>query len=689
MEALFLNVVNLSLTSCWFILAVLVLRFLLKKAPAWVNCLLWGFAGFRLVCPFSIKSALSLIPSAKPLTDDIIYTSSPQIQSGIPSVDKIVNPALASYFPPDPVASINQTQLLSFIFSRIWLLVMACMILYALRSYLRLKNRLSTATLLQDNVKQSEKIDSPFVLGFIQPTIYLPYHMDDAYIQHVIAHEQAHIRRLDHLWKYIGFILLSVHWFNPFVWIAYHLFCRDIEVACDEKVIKTLTIDDRRAYSTALLHCSLHRNRISACPLAFGEVGVKERIKNVMNYKKPSFWITLSAIILCMICAICLLTDPKTDVVGSADLSKNSSSSGDSNTNPSGTFDSQAASSESTDTSMQTQESEVQIYWTKAIDDYTVSLQDGIADQTLEVHVEKDGKNWNVLTLDISYDFESVEEIMIDTFEGILGHDGFRIYKHSSMPYSSVTYYIGVAKTPIYLADTMGEFQFPDTNDYSVDLDGDGCMELISDILYVADGAMNTSIYHWNGHSVEIYSGTDVMEAAEPPYYIIWANSFGAQYLPNTNQIRAWHWDSKTAGPVMGEYDIDLPALKQYIAERASSSENRNPSDGSMTSEIYSEESALDMLRTHLILAYEIVYGPYTPSDEPLPEQPIRDAEYLRRLIPKLYVKEETDQYYIIPVIWDFWVDKYTGEIFKFYNGIDPMLIPFDYSDPNALSFAG
>ena len=310
MEAVFLKLVNLSISAGWLVLAVLVLRLVFRKAPRWTFCLLWALVALRLVCPFSLESALSLIPSAQTLPPEILYTATPQINSGIPAINSAVNPVLGQSMAPAPGASANPTQVWSFILSCIWMAGMAAMVLYALLSYWRLRRQLATATLLWENIKQSEYVDSPFVLGLFRPVIYLPYGMEEGDRAYVVAHERAHIRRKDHWWKPLGFLLLSVYWFNPLLWLAYVLLCRDIEGACDEKVIRKMGLEDRRGYSTALLNCSVHRRSIAACPLAFGEVGVKERVKSVMNYKKPAFWLVVAALAACGAAAVCFLTNP-------------------------------------------------------------------------------------------------------------------------------------------------------------------------------------------------------------------------------------------------------------------------------------------------------------------------------------------------------------------------------------------
>lgn len=310
MEELFLSVVNLSLTAGWLVLAVLALRLLLQKAPRWSFCLLWGLVALRLVCPFSPESPFSLIPSAQPLPQDILSTAAPRIQSGIPALNSAVNPILQEALAPAAGASATPTQVWSFLLSRIWLAGMAGLLLYALVSTLLLKRRLATATLLDGNVKQSERVASPFVLGLFRPVIYLPYHVPEQDMIYVLAHERTHIRRLDHWWKLLGYVLLSIYWFHPLMWVAYVLFCRDLEGACDEKVVRTFDQQARKGYSTALLNCSIRRRPAAPCPLAFGEAGVKSRVKAVMGYKKPAFWIVVIALIACVIAALCFLTNP-------------------------------------------------------------------------------------------------------------------------------------------------------------------------------------------------------------------------------------------------------------------------------------------------------------------------------------------------------------------------------------------
>ena len=315
MSELFLEIVNRSIAASWIVIAVLILRFCLKKAPKWVNVLLWGIVAVRLIFPFSIESALSLIPSAETVSPSIMMETAPSVQTGVPALDQVINPVIDHSLSPAPGASANPLQIWIPVLTVIWLLGVAALFLYSAVSYRRLRRRVCEAVILRDNIYQSENVCSPFVLGIIQPKIYLPYSVDSGALAYVIAHEQAHIRRGDHWWKPLGFLLLTVHWFNPLLWLGYILLCRDIELACDEKVIREMGSEQRADYTQALVSCSVSRRSIAACPLAFGEVGIKERVKSVMNYKKPAFWIVLASVVVCAVAAVCFLTNPKTEQI--------------------------------------------------------------------------------------------------------------------------------------------------------------------------------------------------------------------------------------------------------------------------------------------------------------------------------------------------------------------------------------
>ena len=311
MTDIFLGFLNRSLAAGILILAVVLVRLVFKKAPRWLLCALWALAAVRLVCPVSIESVLSLIPSAEPVQPEIIVSAQPAITSGIPAVDAIVNPPLAAAFTPSPAQSANPLQIWTFVAACVWLAGIAALLLYAAVSALRLRLRVRTAVRLEGKVYQSEFVSSPFILGVIRPRIYLPFGLEAGAQAMVLAHERAHLRRGDQLWKPLGYLILTAYWFNPLCWLAYILFCRDIEAACDEKVVRELGEGCKAAYSRALLACSVPRKLITACPLAFGETGVKSRIKSVLNYKKPAFWLVLAAVLVSAAVAVCFLTDPK------------------------------------------------------------------------------------------------------------------------------------------------------------------------------------------------------------------------------------------------------------------------------------------------------------------------------------------------------------------------------------------
>lgn len=313
MDDVFLKLVNLSISASWLILAVLVLRVVLKKAPKWVMPLLWGVVALRLVCLFSIESALSLIPSAETIPSEIVTETREPVLYEQATLDIVTNPTLPSAAEVPVGVSRQQAQVDFNIYSVLWLAGMAALLVHALVSAGKLKKKLATAILLRDNIYESEFVDSPFVFGVVQPNIYLPMHMDEGTAAHVIAHERAHLARRDHWWKVLGYLVLALHWFNPLVWVAYILFCRDIELACDERVVKGLDGAARADYSQALLSCAAPKRAVAACPLAFGEGNIKTRVKSALHYKKPAFWVAAAAVLAVVIMAVCFLTNPKSE----------------------------------------------------------------------------------------------------------------------------------------------------------------------------------------------------------------------------------------------------------------------------------------------------------------------------------------------------------------------------------------
>lgn len=314
MEAIFLKILNMSITASWLVLAIVILRLILKKAPKAISVFMWALVGVRLICPFSFESILSLIPSAETVPQDIIYSEAPAIHSGVPIFNSTVNPIISENLAPEVGASVNPMQIIAFVASVVWIVGIVAMVLYTVISYFRIHRKVREAVPYQDNIWLCDHIDTPFILGVIRPRIYLPSNMNEQDIEYVIAHEKAHLKRHDHWWKPLGFLLLVVYWFNPILWIAYILLCKDIELACDEKVIKDMGTEIKKPYSEALINCSVPRKMISACPLAFGEVGVKGRVKSVLNYKKPAFWIIVVAVVASIVVAVCFLTNPKQDI---------------------------------------------------------------------------------------------------------------------------------------------------------------------------------------------------------------------------------------------------------------------------------------------------------------------------------------------------------------------------------------
>ncbi len=308
MSAVFLKLFNMSITASWLILFVLLVRIILKKAPNWTKCMLWGFVGLRLVFPFSIESVLSLVPSAEIIPpSNMLSTAPPQIDSGFSTINQVVNPYITETYAEHG----NQFPSLISVFSVIWVIGLAIMLIYGVISYSTLYVKVRVSIKYKEKIYLCDNIDSPFILGVVKPKIYIPSGYSDEQMEHIIAHEKSHLKRKDHWWKPLGFALLSVYWFNPLIWIAYVLLCRDIELACDEKVIKDMGNADMKGYSETLLNCSSTHRRVLVCPLAFGEISVKGRVKAMLNYKKPAFWVVAVAVTSCVIIATCFLTNPQ------------------------------------------------------------------------------------------------------------------------------------------------------------------------------------------------------------------------------------------------------------------------------------------------------------------------------------------------------------------------------------------
>lgn len=310
MDTVFIKLVNMSITAGWLVLAVLILRLLLKSAPKWIRCILWGFVAVRLLIPIFPTSTFSLIPSANSIPQTILMTHTPSIQTGFSLLDQAVNPFITTSLAPKVGESVNPIQILYTVLLFIWILGIIAILTYALISYIRIYKKIQAGIHLEENIWLCDRISTPFVLGTFHPYIYIPTSVSAKDRKYVIYHEKAHIKRNDHLFKLLGFLLLAIYWINPLLWVAYIFFCRDMELACDEKVLRQFGTQIKKPYSNALINCSVSCKIISACPLTFSETGVKERIKEILHYKKPTLWIILAAILVCLVTALCGLTNP-------------------------------------------------------------------------------------------------------------------------------------------------------------------------------------------------------------------------------------------------------------------------------------------------------------------------------------------------------------------------------------------
>lgn len=335
MGDIFLKLLNMSITAGWLILAVLCIRLIFKKIPKWVSCLLWGVVAIRLICPFSIESRFSILPSAEPIRSSTVVEG--EVQNYIPSIDShltivenTINPMLTESFAYNESDSAAPLQVVTYAAGFVWCCGMLLLVICAMVSAIRLHMLVREAVCVKDRIYICDAVKSPFILGIIRPQVYLPSALNEKEMNYIVAHESAHLKRKDHWWKALGYLLLCIYWFHPLCWAAYALFCKDIELACDEKVAKDMTFDEKKEYSKVLLSCARQRSLIMVCPLAFGEVGVKERVKSVLNYKKPALWIMIAAAAVLVILAICFLTDPgkNNQSIENADVESGSIESG-------------------------------------------------------------------------------------------------------------------------------------------------------------------------------------------------------------------------------------------------------------------------------------------------------------------------------------------------------------------------
>lgn len=319
MEKIFLKLLNMSIAAGWLVLAVILLRILLRKAPRWLSCILWGIVAVRLVCPVSLESSLSLIPSAETINPTALTrTQEPIVNSGIQAFNSTVNPLFRDTIGTAvPISGESPLHMGMHFAGVLWAVGLLFLLLYAFAGFLRLRTRLREAIPLKEageTIWLCDVVNTPFILGILRPRIYLPSSLGQTEIKYVLAHEQAHLKRKDHWWKLLAYVLLAVYWFHPLMWAAYVLFTRDTELACDEKVVGSMGMNEKKAYSHALVNCSTEKKMILTCPLAFGEIGVKARVRAVLNYHRPAFRVIFISFFVCIIVAVCFLTNPRQDV---------------------------------------------------------------------------------------------------------------------------------------------------------------------------------------------------------------------------------------------------------------------------------------------------------------------------------------------------------------------------------------
>ncbi|MBQ7358856.1 MAG: hypothetical protein IJW63_02035 [Lachnospiraceae bacterium] len=756
MSDIFLAILNMSFSASILISVILLLRVVLKKMPRYIVCVLWALVAVRLVCPFNLESALSLVPSAEPIPSDIGYMKEPMINSGVHFVDEALNPIIVESFAPKTVVnSVNPIQLWIAIGANIWILGMTLMCIYTLISYLRLRKKVSASVCREGDVYVCDDIDSPFIFGVLKPRIYLPSFLNEEQIGHVLAHENAHLKRLDYLWKPLGFLLLTIYWFNPLMWISYIALSKDIELACDEKVVKTMGLQDKKAYSHTLVECSVSRKSISACPIAFGEVGVKDRVIRVLNYKKPSFWILMISVVAVCVVAVCFMTNPKEETGANSGVKQDQSQDieigneqtehqdntgipeqvgGQGQPGPEENGDTGYApesnnSKENEGTSNIVDSAEIervinrvcaakffggaipfvnkeimptgdQLYFLDATEDGTIELYGIHSDEYgycgLMLNYIIDGEpNWNYyvdMNSWIGYELPDLVETEDGLFLICCGAGGSGC--HNDKLYYLEAYETGTVSaeeiTDIIVSQLsqVAEVRLDEAEEkvliYSKE---DGKETLVGSIPFTPDLKREEVVIlnaGFNLNQVKFVTRDGLQMSVGAGVFVEDAN------LPE--DVVSLLFNINASDDSAGHFVVDGTRIHVILCgTEEAQTRNETEEKDKLETEIQSlieEVEAIKMLQEQLILAYENTYGKYIPSDVE-PVGAVDDSVYLAYTIPRLQVSEETDEYYVIPVIWDFRVYKETGKITKYYNGIDPLETDFDPMAEGALGFAG
>ena len=511
MSQLFLELLKLSISASFLIVAVVLLRVLMKKAPKYIYCILWALVAIRLICPISFESSFSvmprneIVPAEYIMENPIIIGNEPYTTGNNINMDVITtNTNIETNDTQLTAKNINYLN----IFSYIWIVGTIGILLYGTICYIRLKKMVSASINVQDNIYICDDIKVPFIFGIIKPKIYLPSNMSQVETMYVLLHEKAHLSRHDNLWKPLGFLLLSIYWFNPLVWISYHLFSKDIELATDEKVIRNLEIEDVKGYSETLLSCSLMKSNlmIRTCPVAFGEVGVKDRIKAVLNYKKPRFWIVFIALLSCVVVGVCFFTKPveklkkfKIDDVKKIVIYSYSGKRFEiDNIDMIQQFTNDFNSLEFTrdDSSKNRNGFGLIVQWY----DGNEQLVEVISIMSKQ-RIEYQGYYWNSNNeIDISVLEEWLDKDMINhiigqatEFQNIMGYNTYYKDTESAPHFYTRDYYTKVGDQEYLLATSFGIEQ--ERGDIVKDIDGDGISELICNCTFGGDGHESVYIF--------------------------------------------------------------------------------------------------------------------------------------------------------------------------------------------------